>query len=74
MIDAVQRLVPEPARTAKVDLVVQPDLAREPVAAHAELHFASTVVRAHATAMTVAVAVDLLAARLRQQLRRAADA
>ena len=73
-IDSVQRLALEPARSAKVDLVVQPALAGEPVAAHAELHFASAVVRAYAAAATVAEAVDLLATRLRHELRRAAVA
>ena len=72
-IGALGRLAWRPTLFARVELTVHTDPARpRPASAKAELDVGGQVVRAHVAAGTVREAVDLLEARLRDRLERAA--
>jgi len=74
-IGSVQRLALGRVRAATVDLMIQADPAHDKHASvRAELHLDETVVRAHASGATLTEAVDLLEARLQQEMQRVADA
>lgn len=64
-------VAPSPVLFAKIDLVAEPDPARErPAVVKAELDVNGRLVRAHVAAATMLAAVDLVEARLRQRLDR----
>lgn len=69
------RVAPAPVLFAKVDLIAEPDPARDrPAVVKAELDVNGRLVRAHVAAATMLVAVDLVEARLRQRLDRLGSA
>ena len=74
--DEIKRLLsvaPGTVLFARVDLTMHEDPARErPAYAQAELDVEGRLVRAHVTAATMHEAIDLLEARLRVRLERAA--
>jgi ribosome-associated translation inhibitor RaiA len=74
-IDSVQRVVPARLRAAQVDLVIHGASAHERSAfVKAQLDLDGTIVCAHASAATVAEAVDLVEKQLRQQVQLAVRA
>jgi ribosome-associated translation inhibitor RaiA len=72
-VASVVRLAPGPVVSARAEVVMHEDPARpRPISVKAEIDVDGDFVRAHATATTVAEAVDLVEAKLRRRIARMA--